>query len=950
MSDNSTELRRTLERICAEPRGEARSAALEAHIDAVDAAGDQPLLNETLAALVNSYEYSMDSTRILVPFARLLRNYDTAPQHFGRRTAHSVYWMFKWVIHKMIEHPEVPLDSIEEWLERMRGRYAEAGHSLHPVHEAEHALADHLGDQARAAKALAAITSTEPDRMSNCAACRCHRLGRIAADDGRHERAIELWKPVLEGGLACAHEPHAALAGSLLPLTALGRLDQARANHLHGYLISRSNDDMLYAVAKHLRFCALTGNEARAVEIIAAHARFYELELSPQDRRYLLESVQLTCAALLARGMGGTEVPGPRQRHWRADELHAWAEAERQAICDRYDRRNGNDAQSRTSRERASYVDAYPHVPLGLKTLHTVPAPKPVAGEPEEATPELFETALARARRATAEFAEDTDEHWRRVDRIARRLGVELEPADAAEAIIASIDVEGGLEAAVERAAKAREAFLAAGLDGRALTNRASVLVWSVHADPEAAAAEAQEVIDAAERIAPSDPASALRARALAHIALLERCRHHGQDPDQALRDAIDAIDTELAALPEDPRAGHVRARLTLTLASMETDPEARTALMRAAFEQAEAGDHSYEAFIGAVEYASILNRTGDFEEGLRVAQAGVARVKPGLPAFPVAAVHLTAAECAVNLGRWDTAEHHALQAAAHYDLAKETGCAGVARHLMGIALASQGRCQEAIVVFEAALADLPSMDESEHWRLADVRFLLACSYEDLNEPRTGAEHALEALRLMDGGLAHPNPTVYPRAAHLAGRYLQLLGDGASAVECYGRAEAAWRELGALPTAANSIRAAVWAEAESDESASRESGSATMRALADELRSDWRNGELPPAYREACRDQLGETLLQYAGYLDAHEASVPMLREALAVLGEGELLARRAVAAAHRLMHRLADAGDLAGAEACADTVLPRLADPEFASLAAGIRDHLRQLRDANGQ
>lgn len=949
MSDSSSELRRNLSRIRSELSGEARSAALEQHIEAVSAAGDQPLLNESLADLVNSYEFSMDATRILVPFSRLLHNYDTAPEHFGERIAGRVYWMFKWVIYKLIEQPDVPLESVEEWLSRFRSRYAEAGHSLHPVHQAEYELAEHLGDAERAAKAVTALSITEPDLMSDCEACRCHDLGWTAAVGGEHEKALELWSPVLDGDLRCAHEPHAALADSLMSLTALGHLDQARANHMRGYLMVRGQDDMVYAVARHLRFCALTGNEARAIEIIAAHERFYDLQLSLSERRYLLEGVQVTCAALMDRGMGEAEIPGPEHRAWRAEDLHAWADAERRSINERYDRRNGNDAQSRSSDERATFTDTHPHVPLGLKTLTDARKPRRIDPREGRPSPELLAEALTEAREATAAFDENALELWRRVDRLARGLGVELGPGDRAEVLIAAIDPDAELESALEQAAKAREAFLAAGLEGRALSSRASALIWSAGTDPESVPAEARGVLDDARRIAAADPVNAVRARALAHIALIERCRHRGERLDEELCASIAAVDEALAELVDEPRAGQARARLTLTLASMETEPETRADLMKAAFEQASSGGHSYETFLSAGEYASVLNMAGRFEAGLEVAETGIASVRPGIPAFPVAALNLTAAECAVNLGRWPAAERHAMQAAAHYDLAREAGRAAVARHLMGFALASQGRWEEAIVVLTATLGDLPAMDEREHWRTADVHFLLAASYDRVREVRAGSEHALEALRLMDGGLAHPNPTVYPRAAHLAGGFLGMDGEAETAIQCYRRAEAAWRELGVLPAAANSVRAAVWLAGNEWDSPERRSGSEAMAALADELRSDWREEGPPPRYREACRGELVETLAQYARFLEDEE-SVPLLREAMAVAADGEFLAEQATWAAHWLMDLLAAAGRGDEARACADEVLVRLNAGAHAGLADGIEEHRGALEDAIGQ
>ena len=244
-------------------KGEARNAALEAHLEKVEADGDQPLLNQTLTALVDCYEYSVDSSRLLVPFSRLLRGCDTAPEHFDAALLRSVYWQFEWVVYDLIDHPDIPLASIEHWMGRWRRRYSEAGHPLHPFHEAEHYLAVHLGDRDRAARAAAAVRAAEPDDMSDCEACRAGYLGRIAFWNGEHGAALGIWRPLFDGDLHCMHEPHKPLGVSPHAAAAVGRLDQARADHVRGYEMRRGEDDMTAYVAAQMRFCAQTGNEAR---------------------------------------------------------------------------------------------------------------------------------------------------------------------------------------------------------------------------------------------------------------------------------------------------------------------------------------------------------------------------------------------------------------------------------------------------------------------------------------------------------------------------------------------------------------------------------------------------------------------------------------------------------------------------------------------------------------
>ncbi|MDA1359059.1 tetratricopeptide repeat protein [Glycomyces luteolus] len=949
----SDDLRQRLDQIRRTLRGEARSAALELHLEAAEAEGDRPLVNETLATLINSYEFSPDATRLLVPYAKFLHNYDTEPEHFDTELIRRLYWMFKWVVSKMTDHPDVPLASIEEAIAQMRRRYAEAGHSLHPVHESEYWLYLHIGDKERAARAAEAMLATEPDSMSNCEACRCNTLGLIAIERDDYERALADWSPILKGELRCAHEPHATLARSLLPLAALGRLDEARANHLHGYRISRDNDDMVRIIARHMRFCALTGNEARAVEILDAHARCFQLGLEPDVLLTFLEGVQVVCGSLRARGLGDTELTGPGGRRWNADELYAHADTERRAICERYDRRNGTDAVSRESQLAVDSERTYPHVPLGLKTFTAAPpAPEPVMPEPQAASLEALEAALVKARAANDAFAEDVMDHWKAVDRLVQALGVELEPADEANVLLGRIDESKGLDHSLELAAQVRERFTAAGQPGRALANLAATLHWRLQEDVESIPEVAAQVLAEAPAHAATEPVFAFRARAAALSALLLHCRSTGAQPGPELLAQVEALDAELAAAPENRRNTLSRTQLAMYFAGCVNEPEPRLHAFRKAFELASAGEHRQELFSCSIEYGSILNGTGSFEEAIRVAETGLANSGPGSHPFALAVLHLTITECTTNLGIPAKAEAHAIQAAHYYDQAGERGCAGVARHLLGVALARQGRHQEAVVIFEAALADLPEMHEHEHWRLVDSHGCLAESYHQLRELRPALHEALEALKLMDGGLAHRDRTYFARIAHLAGTLLERIGEFDDAILTYRRSMQAWRELGAFPTAANAARAAMWVELRHG---TGEPVTAGMRTLAAELREHWQDAELPPGYREACRHELAKTLMQHANMLvgeqDARGLGTPeecqaLNEEALRVLLDGEFDGSLGAQAVSQLLDCLEAQGENPDDwEAAATDAIKRLGLEDHEPVKQMITEQLDRMR-----
>ncbi len=165
--------------------------------------------------------------------------------------------------------------------------------------------------------------------MADCHACELHTQGEWQVRRERDADALELWKPVLEGEFTCAHEPHTVLASSLAPLLRLGRTEEARAHHLRGFRLVRPMESMRGAYADHVEFCALSGNEARGLELLAERPAYFTDSGNPRSGLDFLSVVTLLMDRLTALGLGDQEVPGPTGRTWTARELavHARAEA-----------------------------------------------------------------------------------------------------------------------------------------------------------------------------------------------------------------------------------------------------------------------------------------------------------------------------------------------------------------------------------------------------------------------------------------------------------------------------------------------------------------------------------------------------------------------------------------------------------------------------------------------
>jgi len=947
-----------------EEASEAKVAALERAVESADAVGDPELTNYALSGLVDAYEFSRDSTRLLVPFARLLRNFDSQPEHFDAYLTRSLYWTFKWIVDKMIEQPDVPLESIEHWLEEMRRRYAEAGYSMHAPSAYEMQLAYHVGDYDRVARAIEALGEAEEDDMSDCTACQYTSLATIVfyAEEDSADAAMEMLEPVLTGEYTCAHEPHYGLALSLLPLVELGRVDEARSNHLRGYQLCRGKEDMVAMIALHVEFCALTGNEHRAVEILAEHARFFDLDLGVRDRQRLLEVAVLTCRRLKALDFADTAMPGPGTGAWTAASLHEWAEAERAAVCARFDARNGNDHHSTMSE---CIVDSTPYdspVHLGLKELRPKHGAEvltaDLAAGPVDG-PDL-DAAIDAAYTAYDDCSPDTWKAWLKVGALAGALGIELIPEHRAEIAHAESAQSEDPEAILDGLRRAVELFGVAGQPGRALVAESFLLIHRAEAEPEDTRAGAARVTAAARELRAEqriDDRSFHTSQVLAMRAeyLAAQGDRNALAPD--LNERARALDAELAAFPERRYALIRRCDLIDLIARLEDDADVKTALLRAGLDVARAAEAGWAVARASADLADQVGLTGDYERAFAVTADGLTALGDE-PSHTIAAkLHLQAAEFTMRTGDHTATYEHALAASVHCDAAGMTVPAAIARHLMGAALIELERRAEAVPLLEAALADLPPQ---ELWRVCNVRFNLAESYDKQGDTRQGVEHGLAALALMEAADEDHLYNLYADTLFLTGELLEKLGEHDHALEVYTRAVEATDELEDFTSWTRVSRARAWLLRTILGDAAFGEGLQTMAKIAARLHTVRADPGLPEGVRESARFELGETYRQHAQLTfqflesqagdpglrrDEAEPVLDLQRRAVSVFREGPLLLERASLTAHQTMWLLSELGDAQGAIEVGEDALSWLAAPEFAEAREGFEQHLADLR-----
>ncbi|GAA2322969.1 tetratricopeptide repeat protein [Streptomyces kunmingensis] len=870
-------LRGAMAENAAQPEGPSRGARAEQLLVEAEKLGVPLAVIEALGHQLQMYNYSSEKDKMFVPFARLLRMWDERPEDFDAYETHSLHWVFKWMSGGMLHQPHIPLASIEKWLGEMEHRYRVAGHSERAVRMSEFYVADHIGDEERATRAYDAWLAADRDDMADCHACELNGQGERQSDLLRDERALELWQPVLEGEFSCAHEPHATLATSLIPLLRLGRPEEARANHLRGYRLVRSMESMRGAFASHVEFCALTGNAARALELLAERPAYFTDSGNPQGLMDFLGVTALVMDRLVALGMGEQEVPGPAGRAWTASELAVHARGEALSIAARFDERNGTARVGTRIRQRMDQPPLLERLPLGVRVVRTAVPSKPVVAAPAE--PAEDATALvAEARRLSAtEGGPDAAVAWRTAERAAESEGLELTVHDRAEiADYAAMDAGD----APDLFARAAELYEAAGVpdEARAARARGAYALSRAGRNDEAVAAVQEPYEQVLATLKDLDATTARPAAAVLACRARILLAAHSGDADAA---AAEECVRQLLALTEPygdvPRLASQAASARSMLGDIAVhrgDTETAVALYEEAAATHVAAGRPWLAVDCSVRLAGLARERDDLagaEQALRAAlEHGAGYMDP----YGAARLHLQLADVLAATEQFGQASAHALEAAHWADEAGgDTGLGAWARFQLGGHLLREERVAEAAEVLESALLDLTEEDHGDGALVQALWWLGDCA-RALGEHLQSAEAWLKAAEYAQHWSEQRD---HAMLANLAADALDRAGRPEDADRAYARAGELWRSLGNVYAVIRSLRARAWLDSASADD-ERELMSAAIHAGEEALASE-------DFDREALLSELGHTHRQFAQLLerrDDKEGAVQLERAAVA--------------------------------------------------------------------
>jgi tetratricopeptide (TPR) repeat protein len=375
MTFSESELREQRDRVHAMPAGEAKFGALDDLLRHADAAGQDQFAYETRMQAIQVFQFGGEPLRAMLAFSQCLAAYDGGSVTVRNGDEHSLLWRFKWIADSLPDHPQIPIDQALSATDDMERRYRLAGYSMRAVYQARWAIALGTGDVERADEYCERMARAPQDAMSDCRTCFPSHRAQHHATRGRYEEAIRVGGPASQG--TCVEQPHWLLAHLVLPYLFTGRHAEAVNAHRKSYRRMRTDRKYLGGIGVHLRFCALSGNTTRGLEIIERHLGSLDRASSPAAAMSFAAGSAVILTQLVDAGHGDLRIRRPGGAI-EAGDLRTELVAMARDIAARFDTRNANTYESQ--RLEAALAQTEPITRLPLSVAEGA-APEPAAAQ-----------------------------------------------------------------------------------------------------------------------------------------------------------------------------------------------------------------------------------------------------------------------------------------------------------------------------------------------------------------------------------------------------------------------------------------------------------------------------------------------------------------------------------------------------------------------------------------
>jgi tetratricopeptide (TPR) repeat protein len=395
-----------LQRAESTPYGKARSALLEDVVRRADAAENRELSFYSRLSLVTAYVMGGEARKSLVPFARCVADWDADPERYSDHTR-TFLWTFKYAPSTLSQFPEVPLAQTYGVLDDMERRWRAGGHSMHAVHQYRWLVASHVGDAETAAEQYRLWSTAPRDSLSDCVGCDPTSKVRHLIDTGRPADAVALAVGVLDGSLTCNEQPQQMLTALLPAYVAEGMYSEAVDAHRRAYRILRNQPGELKAYADHVFFCAQTGNETKAVELVERHLA--DLDEPPTTQAEM--NFAAAAALALQRVSGDLIIRRPKGDDVPAGQLAEELAQRALGLAARFDERNATTHQSEIVKAMLTAEPWVEYLPLS-ETARRAHARSHAEPQPQQA-----ETFQPRVDPHGSEWLDQAEEAWHRYHR-----------------------------------------------------------------------------------------------------------------------------------------------------------------------------------------------------------------------------------------------------------------------------------------------------------------------------------------------------------------------------------------------------------------------------------------------------------------------------------------------------------------------------------------------------
>jgi len=769
VSYSEEELWRLLAEARRMPHGAGQIALTEQVIQHADAVGPDALRFAARMMGTTAYVYGGEPAKSFVTFSWCLAEYDRNPAGYDADDEFTLLWDFKAIVGALTRFPEIPLARTYAVLDDMERRYRAGGHSMHAVYARRWRVAAHIGDAEAAGRWYDRWCAAPRDALSDCVGCDPASKVEYLTSLGRDAEAVALAEPVLAGQLICTEQPQSILTELLVPYLRTGRLAEAADAHRRAYRAVRATLADLAQIADHVAFCALTGNEARGLEIVERHLDWLDRAPSPSDALAFAGSAALLLRRLADGGHGDLPVrrragAGRPAGDVRVAALSAELADLALGLAARFDERDGTDHLSTSTRAKLAAEPIVALLPLSAVDRavqqRLVDQPAVVAGPDTGVSAVPGIDALAPSADLDADALLDLAERHLRLHRrdlatAAWQAFDERIPEPTAAQRTRRLDGQGLAAAANRRRDEAEQAWRAAvgGYADLGDGTREAVAMGRLGAaigyDPDRVEEALALLTESARRLA-DDPDAQRRVGAQLR---LEGTLGQAGRFDEALAAADRAAEAAVARAgdipisPEDDALirAEVDSRRAHCLLMLERHAEAATAANAAREGYAVLGDPPAVA-VPCLVHGHVLGDLGELADAIDAFTAALRLARdPEL---------LTAARAArgrVLLGaaRYGEAVEDLVEAIACYVAQGDEAQAAFLRHDLALAYHRGGQLLDAAEIGEQGVTTLDRLGAQD---AADrTRYLLAQIYRDLDEPDAALAQLTQLATNLDG-------------------------------------------------------------------------------------------------------------------------------------------------------------------------------------------------------